>query len=674
MHADMPVDFDKLLPDAIAAILRLQDAETFFNWMRTNIHHYTGAQPSQHTLFNKGKTFSEESLQALALLFGRMLWNVTPLPRNHFHPEPLPSPGRNDPCPCGSNRKFKHCCLPAYEGAPPLSGEELWPLILHELDEQGRAQAIASKQLPVEMLIELAADHLQEDRPKKALKLIEPLFQPDISGTDIRYDFALNTLCNIYDRLGYNNKKTRLLEHIINHVKRSPLRSGAWQRISAIRMDAGDRKGSWEALQYAQQDTPGNPFLGVLEIQLLLGENRVSEARNRATFWHKQLQKSGEDEDLLDFFHDVAEDPHKALLDLTGQFFNQMDQELPEIIAKGTARPLPDYEIQLFEETSQTTEDVTRNMAAQLKDMGIPAGEIERLINELPNMVDEEEDEDAYEEGAAIITPAAIASLEKAWMEVFSMEKPFSIHNQFSAGIDPWEAASMDHWLGWLEARPEAFDSLSILDDLATAILDHPAGPQPWITEKLLAPILQRSIRILEKALEKTGTEVILEWPVPQNRPALRSLLRMIHVEQSKYNDNAALGYAQRLLQLNPGDNHGIRTLLINQYLKENENDKALQLAAQYPDDMNPEISFGRALALFRLGKTKEANQALAFAMEDLPKVAPMLCRKTVRQPKLSEYGITIGGDDQAWLYREEARELWEKTPGAMEWLKKQRR
>lgn len=28
-------------------------------------------------------------------------------------PPPAPAPGRNDPCPCGSGRKFKHCCLRA---------------------------------------------------------------------------------------------------------------------------------------------------------------------------------------------------------------------------------------------------------------------------------------------------------------------------------------------------------------------------------------------------------------------------------------------------------------------------------------------------------------------------------------------------------------------------------
>ena len=28
-------------------------------------------------------------------------------------------PGRNDPCPCGSGRKYKHCCLPKAEAIAP---------------------------------------------------------------------------------------------------------------------------------------------------------------------------------------------------------------------------------------------------------------------------------------------------------------------------------------------------------------------------------------------------------------------------------------------------------------------------------------------------------------------------------------------------------------------------
>ena len=33
-------------------------------------------------------------------------------------------PGRNDPCPCGSGRKYKHCCLAKDEAAAAVAREE----------------------------------------------------------------------------------------------------------------------------------------------------------------------------------------------------------------------------------------------------------------------------------------------------------------------------------------------------------------------------------------------------------------------------------------------------------------------------------------------------------------------------------------------------------------------
>jgi len=41
-------------------------------------------------------------------------------------------PGRNDPCPCGSGKKFKHCCLPALETPP--AGELRWRRIRRSLE------------------------------------------------------------------------------------------------------------------------------------------------------------------------------------------------------------------------------------------------------------------------------------------------------------------------------------------------------------------------------------------------------------------------------------------------------------------------------------------------------------------------------------------------------------
>ncbi|MCI0432118.1 MAG: SEC-C domain-containing protein [Gemmatimonadetes bacterium] len=40
------------------------------------------------------------------------------------------TPGRNDPCPCGSGKKYKHCCLRAQEAVSPDGREALEALIL----------------------------------------------------------------------------------------------------------------------------------------------------------------------------------------------------------------------------------------------------------------------------------------------------------------------------------------------------------------------------------------------------------------------------------------------------------------------------------------------------------------------------------------------------------------
>jgi hypothetical protein len=54
-----------------------------------------------------------------------------------------------------------------------------------------------------------------------------------------------------------------------------------------------------------------------------------------------------------------------------------------------------------------------------------------------------------------------------------------------------------------------------------------------------------------------------------------------------------------------------------------------------------------------------------------LPRIPPYLTRKRIRQPALSPLGVTPGGDDQAWLYREAMRDVWEAEPGVLAWLKR---
>jgi hypothetical protein len=42
-----------------------------------------------------------------------------------------------------------------------------------------------------------------------------------------------------------------------------------------------------------------------------------------------------------------------------------------------------------------------------------------------------------------------------------------------------------------------------------------------------------------------------------------------------------------------------------------------------------------------------------------------------VKRPPLSAAGFNAGGDDQAWLYREAMRDVWEAEPGLLAWMRK---
>jgi len=66
----------------------------------------------------------------------------------------------------------------------------------------------------------------------------------------------------------------------------------------------------------------------------------------------------------------------------------------------------------------------------------------------------------------------------------------------------------------------------------------------------------------------------------------------------------------------------------------------------------------------------QEAERALSTAREDLPKTAQYLLPTRIRRPRIMPDCIEVGGDDQAWLYRDEMRSVWQQTPGALEWLR----
>ena len=685
---DFPLQMEALIEDSIEHIVRHEDPQRFLGWMREHIHdYYTGPDVQQGGLFDEAAepdqvVMDPEMLRALGVTFVNMIWNSTPLPSNHFKPRPLPLPGRNDPCPCGSGRKYKQCCaqLPAM---PPLSTDEMWPIVFDKLDKETAARSIREHHVPINALSTIAIEYLESGQPKKATALLVSLFEGNIRKTNDDAEYALTLLCNAFDDLGHTKKKITLLQKIIDSVSRSPLRSGAWQRLATIRMDKGDADGAWDAFQHAQRDDPKSPGLGLLEVQILNAQGRNEKARQRADFYIRQMRRAGhaDDELPLAFMIEVAKDPVEAFAGFGLESVDDAGMLLKQWLESIQGRPLPEYSIgEEMPPTGPGGDDGRNALRKQLSSYGMDEDQIRQALDELQGELGDtgDDDEDDLEEedflpetdGQSLHPPASLDKLELDWHEIYPLDKPFSVHETPSGDADPWDVFEEREWASWLQHHPTAFDSLDILDDLATALMQHPQFGAAWLNETLLLPLLQRSEAITEKALA-TAKGSQLHWVMPGNRPALRAMARLINVSFFMEDDQEeGLRRAQRLISINPNDNHGFRTMVMNRLIIRGLDEEALQLAKGYPRDINPEVTYGKILVLYRLGRKKEAVEELGHALESLGKIPRYLTAKRIRKPKLRPDTVQFGGDDQAWLYREAMRDTWSQTPGALEWLK----
>ena len=77
----------------------------------------------------------------------------------------------------------------------------------------------------------------------------------------------------------------------------------------------------------------------------------------------------------------------------------------------------------------------------------------------------------------------------------------------------------------------------------------------------MLCPLLARNAELVETTCRDTG-ELVLPWSIEENRPALRGLFRLFQQQLGNGSRAAAMATANRLLQLNPADDHRVGSAL----------------------------------------------------------------------------------------------------------------
>lgn len=605
-------DMDMLLHISASIILRHQDApEQYLDWI------VRSAPSVCPDLFSA--TADTSAHAAMARWLGRLIWNATPLPDNNFRPRRLPEPGRNEPCFCGSGRKYKQCCaqldIPELHlGEETMLGEILsrWPAT--------RFKELPLKQLSIAALGEIADTWLEAGDAQRAVKLLEPLFA-DVGALDARAELAFDVLANSYLMLGKPRKKQSLIERVAQS-RVSDLRVAALQRQCSTLADEGRRAEAWKLFQQAQRERPNHPAFSHLEIIMLMSEGRREEAIQRARFWIARLQRDHSDDyvDLNRFLQEVVADPDAALQQV-GMVRN------PELAA--------------LQQRVQAIDQRPPRRCYTLRSA----------------------------DGMASLQPdTAARKLLKRWVAVFPRLQ-VSLVDLTPMGVDVWMPSIIEGWLNFLDAHPEALDLIDVLDDIVLALHQFPEGGPNWTNRKLVEPLLQRARAIISAALD-TSDNVTLPWVIWENRPALRLLANLVYLKLDLTEWQEAIELMEWLVfSLNPNDNHGLREQLSTTYLRLERFDDILKLSARYPEDTMAAPAYNRVLALYRLGERGAALTALHAAHTEWPEVCKFLCADNPRKPRLTPGRVTYKGKDEAWYYREAHLALW-KQDDALAWLR----
>jgi hypothetical protein len=216
-----------------------------------------------------------------------------------------------------------------------------------------------------------------------------------------------------------------------------------------------------------------------------------------------------------------------------------------------------------------------------------------------------------------------------------------------------------------LKTSPDCADAYVMLAEAASERGDQ---------EEALA-LYQQGFYAGERALgvERFSRDVGRFWDVIETRPYMRARMGLAVTLWMLGDVYEAINHAQALIQLNAADDQQIRFLLVNWLLTVDEDEEALYLLAQFPEDEGALRAYTLALLAFRdYGWTPEASKALRDAVVLNPHVPPYLLELT---PMPEELPSSPAPDDEraeeieALYYVVSAREAWLATDDAMEWL-----
>lgn len=182
---------------------------------------------------------------------------------------------------------------------------------------------------------------------------------------------------------------------------------------------------------------------------------------------------------------------------------------------------------------------------------------------------------------------------------------------------------------------------------------------------------LERAVKAGALALGKNGFQEYAGsfWGFLETRPYMRARHILAEDLWQAGEREAAIDHLREMLVLNPGDNQGLRYVLLSWLLVIRDDAAVEELLREHDDEASAFMCYTRALFAFRKsGDNEISRRTVAEAWECNSHVPALLARRgRIRAEDPGYY--TLGGEDEAAYYLEEYGFAWKETPGAVDWL-----
>lgn len=212
-----------------------------------------------------------------------------------------------------------------------------------------------------------------------------------------------------------------------------------------------------------------------------------------------------------------------------------------------------------------------------------------------------------------------------------------------------------------LELDPFCIDALSVRAQLWSGS-----------REELIASLR----KVVQSGREAFGEKFFEErrghfWGVLETRPFMRAKAFLAQQLAADGRDEEAIAEYEQMLELNPGDNQGVRFSLTGLYLANDRLEDSRRLRDMHSDDVSAVMAWGALLEDLLAGDETEAGRALKHARTRNPHVEPYFTgERPLPEDAPDEY--TLGGESEAEYCAFELGRAWMRHQDAVEWLRAQ--